>query len=147
MEDYMQEVTEGVAAVGIAPDIFEKLEELIRFQLSTEEKPVRDVLTAFGTPIVSVGILDAGHITAKVLGFPSPQRSTMEPELGGNFDNDTLFQAASISKAITALAVMKLCQVGELGLDTLISTYLNSVSSISRSLVLLFVFTSSLLSK
>jgi CubicO group peptidase (beta-lactamase class C family) len=42
------------------------------------------------------------------------------------FDNDTLFQAASISKAMTALAVIKLCQEGKLDLDAPISQYLNS---------------------
>ncbi len=39
---------------------------------------------------------------------------------------DTLFQAASISKPITALAVLHLAQIGTLGLDTDVNGYLNS---------------------
>ena len=86
--------------------------------------PVRDVLTGQGTQIVSVGILDAGEITAKILGAPVREpdsRDSINP-----FDNDTLFQACSISKPITALAVIKLCQEGKLNLDTPISQYLLS---------------------
>jgi hypothetical protein len=57
------------------PDIYEKLETLIRCQL-TEEKSVGEVLTAFGTPIVSVGIIDNGDITATILGSPKPRLGT-----------------------------------------------------------------------
>jgi hypothetical protein len=66
-----------------------------------------------GTPTVSVAIMDAGCITSKVLGSPT------------QYNNDTLFQAASISKSITALALIKLCQQGVLELDAHISSYLN----------------------
>jgi CubicO group peptidase (beta-lactamase class C family) len=124
MGDYVPEVKEEIKVDEEAPDMFEKLEKLIRFQLSSEELPVRDVLTAFGTPIVSVGILDAGTTTGKVLGNPRPGAESTE-----SFDNETLFQAASISKAVTALAVLKLCQFGELDLDAPISRYLSSVSA------------------
>lgn len=123
MSDLTIRINEGGPTADKAPDIFEKLENLIKTQLSTEEKPLDDVLAAFGSPIVSVGILDAGDITATVLGS---QRN----KSGESFDNDTLFQAASISKAITALAVIKLCQKGELDLDVPISKYLSSVSLI-----------------
>lgn len=124
MGDFIQEVEEGDAITEKAPNVYDKLESLIRFQL-TEEKSVRDVLTAFGTPIVSVGIMDAGGITATILGSPRPRRDTTMPESARFFDNNTLFQAASISKAITALAVIKLCQESKLDLDMPISQYLN----------------------
>ena len=124
MGDFIPEVEEGDATAERVPDVYDKLESLIRFQL-TEEKSVRDVLIAFGTPTVSVGILDDGNITTTVLGSPGPRRDTTVLESSRSFDNDTLFQAASISKAITALAVIKLCQEGKLDLDTLISQYLN----------------------
>jgi CubicO group peptidase (beta-lactamase class C family) len=102
MGDYVSEVKEEIKVDKEAPDMFEKLEKLVRFQLSSEELPVCDVLTAFGTPIVSIGILDSGIITGKVLGNPRPGAESTE-----SFDNETLFQAASISKAVTALAVLK----------------------------------------
>jgi hypothetical protein len=41
-------------------------QSLIRSQLA-EEKLVGDVLIAFGTPIVSIGIMGAGDITATTL--------------------------------------------------------------------------------
>ena len=47
------------------------------------------------------------------------------PESTTTFNSDTLFQACSISKAITALAVIKLCQEGRLDLDAPISQYLS----------------------
>jgi CubicO group peptidase (beta-lactamase class C family) len=106
------------------PDIYGKLESLIRCQL-TEEKSVDEVLTAFESPIVSVGMMDDGDITATMLGSPKPRLGTTVLDSGETFNTDTLFQAASISKAITALAVIKLCQEGKLDLDAPISQYLN----------------------
>lgn len=106
------------------PDIYQKLETLIGRQL-TEEKSVGEVLTAFETPIVSVGIMDDGDITATMLGSPKFRLATTILDSGDSFDTDTLFQAASISKAITALGVIKLCQEGKLELDAPISQYLN----------------------
>jgi CubicO group peptidase (beta-lactamase class C family) len=106
------------------PDIYEKLETLIRCQL-TEEKSVGEVLTAFGTPIVSVGIIENGDITATILGSPKPRLGTTVLDFEEPLDTNTLFQAASISKAITALAVIKLCQESKLDLDAPILQYLN----------------------
>jgi CubicO group peptidase (beta-lactamase class C family) len=45
---------------------------------------------------------------------------------GGPVTPDTLFQAASISKPITALAVLRLVDAGELNLDTDVNEYLKS---------------------
>jgi hypothetical protein len=106
------------------PDIYDKLETLLRYQLTDEGKSVSDVLEAFGTPVVSVGMMDAKDITATILGSPRPRRVATLLEFT-KFDNDTLFQAASVSKAITALAVIKLCQEGKLDVDTPISQYLD----------------------
>jgi hypothetical protein len=124
MGDFIQRLEEWDATVEKVPDIYDKLETLLRYQLTDEEKSVSGVLAAFGTPIVLVGILDAGDNTATILGSPRRRQETtlLEPT---KFNNDTLFQAASISKAITALAVIKLCQESKLDLDTTISQYLN----------------------
>jgi CubicO group peptidase (beta-lactamase class C family) len=69
--------------------------------------------------------MDAGNITATILGSPRSRQDTAMLESAKLFDNDTLFQAASISKAITSLGVIKLCQESKLDLDTPISQYLN----------------------
>jgi len=134
MGDSFREVEEEDATGEIVPDVYDRLETLIRFQF-TEEKSIHDVLTAFGSPIVSVGIMDAGNITATILGSPRTRRDMNMLESARIFDNDTLFQAASISKPITALAVIKLCQLGQLDLDAPISQYLSSeqISWISTS--------------
>jgi CubicO group peptidase (beta-lactamase class C family) len=100
--------------VSKAPGIMELLETLIKSQ-STDGKSVSEVLVNYGTPIVSVAVMDNGDITAsKIIGSTE------------SFDNDTLFQAASISKPMTALAVIKLCQEGKLNLDAPISKYLSA---------------------
>jgi CubicO group peptidase (beta-lactamase class C family) len=95
-------------------DVFEDLEQLIKTQSSNLTSPsTQEALVDMGTPTVSVAIMDAGHTTSKVLGSPT------------QYNNDTLFQAASISKAVTALALIKLCQQGVLDLDAHISSYLS----------------------
>ena len=100
--------------VSKATGIMELLETLIKSQ-STDGKSVSEILVDLGTPIVSVAVMDHGDITAsRIIGSPKP------------FDNDTLFQAASITKPMTALAVIKLCQEGKLDLDAPISKYLSA---------------------
>jgi hypothetical protein len=123
MGDFIQGVEERDATAEKVPDIYDKLETLLRYQLTDEGKSVSDVLEAFGTLVVSVG-MDAKDITATILGSPRPRRVATLLEFT-KFDNDTLFQAASVSKAITALAVIKLCQEGKLDVDTPISQYLD----------------------
>jgi hypothetical protein len=73
------------------PDIYQKLETLIGRQL-TEEKSVGEVLTAFETPIVSVGIMDDGDITATMLGSPKISTSYNYTRFRGRLSyTDTLF--------------------------------------------------------
>jgi hypothetical protein len=50
MGDFIPEVEEGDATAEKVPDVYDKLESLIRCQLA-EEKSVGDVLIAFGNPI------------------------------------------------------------------------------------------------
>ncbi|MDQ3674413.1 MAG: beta-lactamase family protein [Gemmatimonadota bacterium] len=42
---------------------------------------------------------------------------------GGNVDDDTVFDVASVSKTVFAYAVMKLCEKGVIGLDTPLTRY------------------------
>ncbi|KAF8859953.1 beta-lactamase/transpeptidase-like protein [Acephala macrosclerotiorum] len=99
------------------------IEELIKAQ-PTEDKSIHDILVDFGTPFFSLAVLDKGEITAKVIGCPDPEGNA-NSAIAKGLDNDTIFQAASISKPITAMAVVKLCQEGKLDLDTPISKYLS----------------------
>jgi CubicO group peptidase (beta-lactamase class C family) len=75
--------------------------------------------------------MDAGDISGQHLDFQDLDGDTANLEPARLFDNDTLFQAASISKAITALAVIKLCQEVKLDLDALLSQYLLNLEQIS----------------
>ncbi|KAF4619015.1 hypothetical protein G7Y89_g14833 [Cudoniella acicularis] len=99
-----------------------------------EDKSVLDVLIELGTPIISLAVTDAGDITAKVLGSPRPREANKIVGAAKPFDNDTLFQACSLSKPITALGVIKLCQNRKLDLDAPITQYLSPevVSWISK---------------
>ncbi|KAH7382045.1 beta-lactamase/transpeptidase-like protein [Cadophora sp. MPI-SDFR-AT-0126] len=104
-------------------DFFARLESLIRSQ-TKDGKSVEELATELGAPIVSVGILDAGKPTSKIYGT-AQQGTNPQPEKHSTiFNIDTLFQACSISKPITALAVIKLCQEGTLDLDAPLPRYL-----------------------
>lgn len=104
------------------PDVFDHLETLIEAQDSN--RSVAEILVELGTPIVSIGVLDAGNTTTKIIGSSKPRAAKSILSAAKPFNNDTIFQACSISKSITALAVMKLCQEGKLALDTSICRYL-----------------------
>lgn len=92
-------------------DFFGQLESLIKSQ-QPDQNSAREVLAQLGASSVSIAILQASQISSTVIGNPS-------------YNSETLFQAASISKPITALAVIKLAQQGILDLDIPISTYLD----------------------
>lgn len=104
------------------PDIFDLLESLIQGQ--APQRSVADILVELGTPILSIGVVNAGDISAKIIGLPKPRVAKSILGTEKSFDIDTLFQACSISKSITALATIKLCQEGRLDLDTPICRYL-----------------------
>lgn len=105
------------------PDIFDELEALMEAQWPRSS--VADILVKLGSPMVSIGVLEAGRITTRVLGSPAAAETIRSNQRSGKpFDTDTIFQACSISKAITSLAVFKFCQEGKLDLDTPIYQYL-----------------------
>ena len=81
---------------------------------------IRDRMKYYGVPSVSLAVVHNGTIAwAKAYGFA---------EIGGNREADamTLYQAASLSKTVNALLIMKLVQDGKLSLDQDVRTYLKA---------------------
>lgn len=96
---------------GLRPEYFIKGDKL---------KSITEVMKETNTPGVSIAIIhDFEIIWAKGYGI-----SDIETQLRVN--TNTIFQAASISKPLTALAVMKLVQDGKLDLDENINLYLKT---------------------
>ena len=77
-------------------------------------------LEHYDVPGVSVAVLDSGRI-AWARGYGVKDVTTGEPVLP-----ETLFQAASISKPLTAMAALKLVEEGLLDLDAPVNQYLKS---------------------
>jgi CubicO group peptidase (beta-lactamase class C family) len=69
-------------------------------------------------PGVAIAVIERGRITA-VNGYGLANKAKMIPVTG-----DTVFQAASISKPVSASLVMKLVQEGKLDLDQPVTHYL-----------------------
>jgi CubicO group peptidase (beta-lactamase class C family) len=78
-----------------------------------------DRMKELKVPGVSIAVIHAGKIEwARGFGV----RSMGGPPVTA----DTMFQAASVSKPLTAMAVLRLVQQGKLSLDTDVNTYLTS---------------------
>src|ERR1700687_4721282 len=91
--------------------------------LTQGEPPVTtklaDRMAALHVPGVSIAVIHDGKIEwAKGYGVVSVGSAPVTPE--------TLFQAASISKPVTAMAVLHIVQTGKLNLDTDLNQYLKS---------------------
>jgi len=97
---------------GLLPPVLVKGETPATHKLS-------DRMEALHVPGVSVAVIHAGKIAwARGFGVVRVGGSPVTP--------DTLFQAASISKTVTTVAVMHLVHEGKLNLDTDVSRYLTS---------------------
>ena len=97
--------------------------DLLPPTITQGEKPattkLSDRMAALHVPGVSIAVIHDGKIEwAKGYGAASVGGAPVTPE--------TLFQAASISKPVTAMAVMHLVQTGKLNLDTDVNQYLKS---------------------
>ncbi|MEM9378915.1 MAG: serine hydrolase domain-containing protein [Planctomycetota bacterium] len=85
-----------------------------------EPQPIAARMAHFHTPAVSVAVLLDGKLAwARAWGVA-------DVESGRAADENTLFQAASISKPVAALAALVLLEEGELWLDDDINTLLES---------------------
>jgi CubicO group peptidase (beta-lactamase class C family) len=85
--------------------------------LAELEKQIPGLMAEAKTPGLSIAIIR----DAKVLwrrGFGVRDSASKEP-----VDNDTVFEAASVSKTVFAYAVMKLCEKGVINLDTPLTKY------------------------
>ncbi len=81
---------------------------------------LQDLMVRFGVPGLSVAVIKGSQIDwAKAYGQADvTAKSLVTP--------DTMFQAASISKPVTAFAVMRLVEAGKLSLDEDVNRYLKS---------------------
>ncbi len=81
------------------------------------ERLVSKLMAEMGIPGASMAIIkDARLFWRKAFGVKD--RASRQP-----VDNDTVFEAASISKTVFAYAAMKLCEKGVIGLDTPLTKY------------------------
>jgi CubicO group peptidase (beta-lactamase class C family) len=99
----MQQILQPVLVKGEAP----------------KTTPLADRMAELKVPAVSVAVIHEGRIQwARGFGVTRIGGPAVTP--------DTLFQAASISKPVFALAVMRLVQAGKLNLDANVNDYLKS---------------------
>ncbi|HEX9234096.1 MAG TPA: serine hydrolase domain-containing protein [Candidatus Acidoferrum sp.] len=82
------------------------------------EKDIPDLMSQADIPGLSIAVLRNGH-TAWLRNFGVKNTKTKEP-----VTDDTVFEAASLSKPVFAYAVLKLIDQGKLGLDVPLSSYL-----------------------
>ena len=94
----------AIQVQGRAPELF-----------SIEER-----MAHYNVPGVSVAVLDSGRV-AWAKGYGVKDVETGEP-----VKTTTLFQAASISKPVAAMAALRLVEEGLLELDTPVNQYLRS---------------------
>ncbi|UGQ44642.1 serine hydrolase domain-containing protein [Massilia endophytica] len=81
-----------------------------------QRKTLAEEMARLGVPGVSVAVIHAGEIEwAKGYGVVTPGGAAVTP--------NTLFQAASISKPVTAMAALKMVENGALALDRDINAY------------------------
>src|SRR5688572_12917864 len=84
------------------------------------EATLKERLAYYRTPGVSIAVVNDYKIEW-ARGFGALEKGSSDP-----VTETTLFQAASISKPIFAMAVMRLVQVGKLNLDEDVNRYLKS---------------------
>jgi CubicO group peptidase (beta-lactamase class C family) len=87
---------------------------------SPPTRPLAERMATHGIPGVSIAVVDRGEL-AWARGYGRLEAGGAAP-----VTERTLFQAASISKPVTAIAVMRLVQDGRLDLDQDVNRYLRS---------------------
>lgn len=90
------------------------------FADSTQQFNLPERMNYYGVPSVSIAVINQGKLVwAKAYGWAvdAPKRKA---------DENTLYQAASLSKSINAFCILKLAQDGKLDLNKDIRTYLKT---------------------
>jgi CubicO group peptidase (beta-lactamase class C family) len=82
------------------------------------EKDVPELMKKDGVPGLAIALIRGGK-TTWVHGFGMKEAKTDQPVTG-----ETVFEAASLSKPVFAYSVLKLVELGKLGLDVPLTTYL-----------------------
>jgi CubicO group peptidase (beta-lactamase class C family) len=102
----------GPAAPPVAPSEASRIENIIcAIPTDGERMPLDQAMVRFGVPGVSAAAMVDGKVVwARGWGYADRERRTpMTPE--------TILQAASVSKAISAVGILRMAQAGELSLD------------------------------
>src|SRR4030095_4634441 len=81
------------------------------------ERLISNLMEEAVVPGLSIAVIKDAKLFWR-RGFGVKDSSSKEP-----VDNDTMFEAASVSKTVFAYAVMKLCEKGVLALDTPLTKY------------------------
>lgn len=103
----------------------EKVETGLTQRVHIEGRPfqrwtIRQRMANYHVPAVSLAVINGGTLEwAKTYGWREAGRRDLA-------DNDTMFQAASVSKVITALATLRLVQLKDLGLKDDVSQRLQN---------------------
>ncbi|MEO0337756.1 MAG: serine hydrolase domain-containing protein [Bacteroidota bacterium] len=109
---------------GVREDILafeENLTSSVQFKGDPVEKyTLGERMEKYNVPGISIAVVKDGKIYW-ALGY-----GIANTETGAYVDENTLFQAGSISKPIAALAALKLVQEGKMDLDENINSYLSS---------------------
>lgn len=96
-------------------------------QAGNPSKSLQQLMTDFTTPAVSIAVVR----DYKIVGIKAWGMADVDALLEAN--TDTLFQAASVSKPVAAMAVLRAVQDGVFGLDDDINTILKSWRLIQHS--------------
>jgi CubicO group peptidase (beta-lactamase class C family) len=83
------------------------------------ERDVPELMKKGNVPGLSIAVIRGGK-TTWVHGFGTKEAKTDQPVTG-----ETVFEAASLSKPVFAYGVLKLVELGKLGLDVSLTTYLS----------------------
>lgn len=102
------------------PDAAQRVIAALPIDYTGRSAPLAERMAKKAIPGVSIAVLEDGEV-AWAAGFGVREAGRTDP-----VTPHTLFQAASISKPVTALAVMRFVQEGRLDLDADVNSYLTS---------------------
>lgn len=111
---YSQEIEDKITKV------IENLQVETQFWNQYETSTLKERMSYYKTPGISLAVINNGKLEwARGFGYKNIEKKETVTQ-------NTLFQAASISKPVAALAFMKLMENNEIDIDTNISNYLKS---------------------